>query len=68
MTKKLFQTPDEQAELDRLFAEHEAASLRAIEARRTGDAELFREEDRKAGECFVRIKELEATAGRPWNA
>ena len=70
-------TPEEWAELTRLFAEYEVASARAAAALRTNPPtrqfggmllESFLAEDAKVAAIVRQIKEITGAAGKPWSA
>jgi hypothetical protein len=61
-------SPEQNAELQRVLVEYTAATQRAASALAGGDLEGFAEEDGRAAVIVRRIKEIQGTAGKSWNA
>ena len=69
MAKSVF-TPEENAELELLQAEYQAATTRAVRAIRAHgmDSQAFLQADAEAGIAAKRIKEILGIAGQDWMA
>ena len=61
-------TPEEGAELQRLYTEYAAGTERAAAALQVGKLDRFIDEDAKVTVVVKRIKEILDIAGQPWNA
>ena len=61
-------TPEEGAELQRLYTEYAAGTERAAAALQVGNLDRFIDEDAKVTVVVKRIKEILGIAGQPWNA
>ena len=63
-------TPEEQAELNRLLAEHHTALQYAVAmASAYGlESQIFLEADKKAGDLYSQIRKLLGSTGQHWMA
>ncbi len=69
MARKII-SPEEGAELKRLYAAHETAAAHAgaVLRQKGMDSPEFLEADRASGALWRRIREILGEDGQPWNA